>query len=387
MSRFMGPWRQFFLQATDAPHEYCEAAGLMCLSSIAIGRRELDVGRGVRPNLFMMLAGDSSVARKSTSVSFSKLMVEAVEPDRVGPRDYTVEALMKWMGQKDPTTQKGRNKVVLFAEEFGSDLARMEAYATTMPTDFCALYDGDSFEKIRAGNPTPLVIERPRVNLFAAAAYQMLATYLRSKDWLNGYLMRFLYVAPGATRPKNYLPPPWPKQDFDNARIALTVLRDDIVRAKFARLPFDPAAQKEMTNWTMSVDKFASGLKDSMGAQHTYVSRFGVNVQKLALLYQLDIDPSVPVSVTAVRQALDFASNVCWPSFQHVYERTTSDDFMSALSSALEALRSNGPMMKKDLEARFRSRVVRGMIDHLIWSGHVLTTKTADGELLTLKRG
>lgn len=381
MSRFLKPWRHFFLQATDAPHEYCEAAGLMCLSNISIGRRELDVGRGVRPNLFMMLAGDSSVARKSTSVNFSKLMTEAVEPDRVGPRDYTVEGLLKWMAEKDPQTKKGRNKVCLFAEEFGSDLARMEAYASTMPTDFCALYDGESFEKIRAG-ASPLTVERPRVNLFAASAYQMLATYLKARDWLNGYLMRFVYVAPLGMRPKNYIAPPWPQTDFDNARIALTILRDDMVRAKFTRLPFDKQAEQEMIQWTMGVDAFAANLKDSMGAQHTYVSRFTVNVQKLALLYQIDDDPQAPVGVTAVRQALDFASKVCWPSFRHVYETTTADDFSGALSSVVASLR-NGPVLKRDLESRFRSRVIRSVIDHIVWSGHVVVQKREDGELLT----
>jgi hypothetical protein len=235
MSRFLKPWRDFFLAATDAPHEFCEAAGLMCLANVSIGRRELDVGRGTRPNLFMMLVGDSSVARKSTSVSFAKLMTEAVECDRVGPRDYTVEALLKWMSVKDPATNKGRNKVALFAEEFGSDLARMEAYASTMPTDFCALYDGDSFEKIRVGSAQPLVIDRPRVNLFAAAAYQMLSTYLKPKDWLNGYLMRFVYVAPGSARPKNYVTPPWPKAEFENERIALGGKFRDALLAIFHR--------------------------------------------------------------------------------------------------------------------------------------------------------
>jgi hypothetical protein len=385
MSRFLGPWRRFFLQATDAPHEYCEAAGLMCLSNIAIGRRELEVGRGIRPNMFMMLAGDSSVARKSTSVNFCKLMTEEVEPDRVGPRDYTVEGLLKWMAEKDPATKKGRNKVVLFAEEFGSDLARIEAYASTMPTDFCALYDGESFEKIRSGS-APLSVERPRVNLFAAAAYQMLSSHLKAKDWLNGFLMRFVYVAPtvATMRQKNYLAPTWPQRDYDSARVALTVLRDDIVRARFMRLPFSPAAKQEMTKWSMSVDTFAAGLQDSLGAKHTYVSRFSVNVQKMALLYQLDDDPNAPVGINAVRQALEFAGQVCWPSFAHVYERTTSDDFMATLSTALAALRE-GPMMKRDLETRFRSRVVRAVIDHLVWSGHAVLTKGENGELLTLK--
>lgn len=368
MSRFLQPWRDFFLAATDASHEFCEAAGLMCLSGIALGRRELDVGRGVRPNLFAMLVGDSSVARKSTSVSYAKLMLEAVECERVGPRDYTIEALLKWMGQKDPATQKGRNKVCLFAEEFGSDLARMEAYAKTMATDFCALYDGDSFEKIRATAPT-IVIDRPRVNLFAAAAYQMLGTYLHTSDWLNGYLMRFIYVAPTSTRQKNYLSPPWPKQEFDDARISLAVLRDDIVRAKFMRLPFEKAAENDFVNWVKSVDSYASKFSDASGAMHTYVSRFNVNVQKLALLYQLDEDPCAPVSRNAVAQAVVFASTVLWPSFVHVYRTTTRDDYMGALTAILTVLNEEGPQLKRAIETRFRSPIIRKVMEHVIWSG------------------
>jgi hypothetical protein len=332
-----------------------------------------------------MIAGDSSVARKSTSVGFCKRIVEAVEPDRVGPRDYTVEALMKWMAEKDPATKKGRNKVSLFAEEFGADLARMAAYAKTMATDFCALYDGETFEKIRSGSAAPLRVERPRVNLFAAAAYQMLSSYLTSNDWMNGYLMLFVYVAPASLRPKNLIAPQWPQFEYDNARVALTVLRDDIVMHKFKRLPFDPRARSEFEKWTLAVDQYSTGIKDNSGAKHTYVSRFTVNVQKLALLYQIDMDPNAPVSLDAVLRAVDFAGRVCWPSFSHVYESTTRDDFLAALSSVTNAL-SERPMMKHDLEARFRSRVVKSVIDHLVWSGHIIVAKSADGDVCSLKR-
>lgn len=381
MSRFLSHWRTFFWKATDASAEYCEGAGLMALSSIALARRSLDRGRGLAPNLFIMHAGDSSVARKSTSVNLCKLLVDRVDPQRVGPRDYTVEGLLKWMTtEKDPTTGKSRNKVVLFAEEFGSDLARIEAYGSTTFSDFCALYDGNTFEKVRAKAP-PIIVEKPRVNLFAASAYQMLATYLKTRDWLSGYMMRFIYVTPVTSRPKFTLEPPFPKTEFEAAVVAAKVLRDDLAR-HYRTLKLTAPAQQLFEQWAQAVELHTAGLDDNSIA-HTYVARFVVNVQKMALLYQLDLDPDSDITLPAAQQAIDFASSVCWPSFLNVHQRTTTDDFAQLGVLIMDQIKKDGPMLKHHLAEEYRNtRLFRVAIDNLLWGGLLLTSKDSRGDWL-----
>jgi hypothetical protein len=379
LSRFLANWRQFFCKATDASHDYCEAAGLMALSSVALGRRSLSLGRGLQPNLFLMLAGESSVARKSTSVSLARQLLEEVDPTRVGPRDYTVEGLLKWMMEKDPQTGKSKNKVILFAEEFGADLARATAYGPTMTADFCALYDGQSFEKVRA-KAAPFFIDKPRLNLFAASAFHMLTSYLHTRDWLSGYMMRFLYVVPTSSRTPFTLAPAWPKVEFDAAVVSMKVLRDDLKR-QYLTMDFDGNARSAFSQWAVSVTKYAQTAQNE--AFFIYCSRFIVNVQKVALLYQLDIDPMQPISLAAVQQAIQFASNVCWPSFVTTLQKTTRDDVSFVQLSVLHMLRS-GPLSRVQLEPIHRGPAFRKAMDYLVWSGAVVERKSGEQSLYML---
>lgn len=351
MSRFIAPFRQFFFKACDAPVEYGEATALMCLASIAVGRRELDYGRGIRPNLFMMLAGDSTIARKSTCVTMAKDFVQEVDDQRVGPRDFTIEGLLKWMQQKNPATGKTRNKVALFSEEFGADLARMEAYAGTMATDLCALYDGESFEKARAHSGF-IRVERPRVNLFAACAYPFLKRYVKPRDWMGGFFMRFMFVTPTHMRTPYPITPPFPGPEWQQAVVAFKTLRDDLhtSQANYLKLRLDQQAEQY---YASLMQQFTAYAKTLGTVPQTYLGRFSANILKLALLYQIDIDPTSWVTVLAVQQAVQFAMQTCWPSFAETYKQTALGEFETLFHSVYETLRTEGPLLRSELARKY----------------------------------
>lgn len=324
MSRFLGWWRAFFLAATDAPAVYGEGAGLMALSTLALGHRWLNVGQGVRPNLYMLLTGDSSAPRKSTSVRFARQAVEEIAPHLVGPRDYTMEGLYKWMREKDETTGKGRNKFCLFSEEFGSDLARSESYGGTMREDFCGLYDGDDFTKVRAKSDN-FTILKPRVNLLGGVAYPLLTRYCSKDDWFIGFFMRFLFVSPIAMREKTTLQPRFPRGAWATAIGSLQALYDGW-KDSGVGLNLTPAAAAEYARF---VKHLPSDGEDAVIP--VYTARLGPNVLKLALLYQLDIDPDADVGFDAMKHACDFVMYCLWPSFLKAYDVTTATEFESAV--------------------------------------------------------
>lgn len=380
MSRFLSHFRPLFAKTTDAPYSYGEATGLAILSTIALGRRTLDYGQdGIKPNLFMMLVGESSVSRKSTCVNLASSFIEQVDDQRIGPRDYTVEGLLRWMREKDPATNKGRSKVGLFAEEFGGDLARMEAYGTTTAADFCALYDGKSFTKVRSA-AAPIQIDKPRITLFAACAYPMLERYLRPRDWFSGYLMRFLYVMPLGVRPKTTTAPPFPRAEFTMATAALKILRDDL-SSKYMQLQLDSNAKQVF-------DQYVMGLQVPQGTlshiTHTYMSRYSVNLLKLALLYQLDIDPFSHITAQAVHSAASFAINVCWPSFEETYKRTALGDFNGLYMAIVDRLIS-GPLSRQDLgKTFFANEFLDRVVAHMKNNRVVRTFSGPSGEMLQL---
>lgn len=377
MSRFIKPFMQWFLNSTDAPTEFGTAAALYTLSTIALSRRWLTYTDHIHPNLFCMLVGESSVARKSTSVKRSRVLVDEVDPNRIGPNDYTIEGIYHWMQGKDHTTGKGRNKMALFAGEFGADLARMDAYGATVQADFCHLYDGDPIEKVRSGKT--IRIDKPRVNLLAAAAYPMLSRHLGPKDWFNGYLMRFLFVAPLTMRQENIQPPPPRPVEYDKAKAALQLLRDDLVAHQMG-LVLDPAAVKL---YDQSIAYHRSITPKNSHIIVTYAARFWTNILKLSLLFQIDDDPNAPVGYDAMRKSVTFAMNVCWPSFVTAFERTANKDFesMMMLVGALISEAGAAGITRSALSKRFLgSRELPEVLGWLKTGKLVVTRLTMSGD-------
>lgn len=373
-SRFLASWMDFFIQATDAPYEYGLASGLSCLSTVSLGRKWLDAGRGVRPNLYLMLTGPSSVARKSTSVQFAQDAIRAVEPSFVGPSNYTMEGLLKWMS---PAKGEQRNRLCIFSEEFGADLARRQAYAETMDADFCSLYDGTDFTKVRAKSET-IHIERPRVSLFAACAYPLLERYLRADDWHSGFLMRFIFVAPRHMRPAYDPQPKFPDFAWQSAMERLAWIRA-VCEANRGPMVLSPEAQALYEAATATI------RQTIVDADHhlvigTYLGRFGVNVLKLAMLYQLDTEPLAPVGVAAMEDAVNWAMTYVWPGFLKTYEVTTTRDFDAVMKRVVGYLKAPGGILKTDLAQLFMgSKALHDVLRHLQAGGLVRTIEAEDG--------
>lgn len=347
MSHFMGWWRTFFLQATDAPAVYGEASGLMALSTLALGHRWVETGQGISPNLYMLLTGDSTVARKSTSVRFARQAVEEINQELVGPKDYTMEGLYKWMQVKDPATGKGRNKLGLFAEEYGSDLARSEAYGGTMREDMCSLYDGDDFSKVRAKSDS-ITILRPRVNLFGGVAYRLLGQYCTRRDWDTGFFMRFLFVTPIHIREKTILPPKFPRQSWNFAVQQLGMIYD-AMKANDRGLALTPQATQRYSDFLNAIPI----IPGDEGIAPIYIERLKVNILKLALLYQIDRDLHADISYDAMEDACNFATHCLWPSSQIVYKVTTAREFETALTTVVDLARRPDGVTRQEVYRMF----------------------------------
>ena len=384
VSRFIEPFLDWFTATTDAPYEYGQAAALYALSTIALSRRWVSSADHVHPNLFMMIVGGSSVARKSTAVKRSRAMVDEVEPNRIGPTDYTPEGIYRWMQGKDPSSGKSRTRMALFAGEFGADLARMEAYGPTTQADFCHLYDGEAIEKVRATKT--IRIDRPRVNLFAAAAYTMLTRHLGPKDWYTGYLMRFLFVAPLRMRPENKSQPLPDQRRYDAAKVGLQVLRDDLV-ASPGGMQLTPGAAR-LYEQSMTYVRAQHALKTEI--VDTYMARFWTNVLKLALLFQLDEDPQTgAIGFDATKKAVIFAMDVCWPSFQVAFEKTAARDFESLRAIVQQLGRAAGHqgLARHELAERFPFRELSDVVgwlklNQVVSTRNVMLSGTKPDEVL-----
>lgn len=361
-SRFLDKFLTWFANTTDAPFEFGTVAGLSALSTIALGRRWLEYTEPLHANIFGMIVGDSGIARKSTALRRAQLLIEQVEPDRIGPNDYTSESLFQWMRDNKGSNGKGRQKLTLYATELGSDLARMSAYATTMKADFCNLYDCVPIHKTRMGKSVD--IPDPRVSFLGACAYQMMVANLSHNDWATGYLMRFLYVAPINMRQTFTLPPDPQVRLHQNAQNALQTIRDQLFGTKYGMRLSGGAKglyARSMTYHTYFMQQGGDIVR-------TYAGRFWTNILKLALLYQLDEDPSaIEISEEAMRRAVQFGMEICWPSFIVAFEKTAVTTFnnLAMIVGAIIAEAGDKGIFRSTIAHRFMGR--RELTDVLNW--------------------
>jgi hypothetical protein len=378
---FIDLYKEWLDKTTDASNEFVEASALMCLSSIAIGRRYIESTDNTHPNLFLLVVGDSSTPRKSTVVSRAESVVKEVDEGRVGPTDYTSEALFKWMQMKDETTKKTRTKVALFAEEFGSDLARHEAYASTMQSDFCHLYDCKTINKVRVKS-TPVFIDKPRVSLFGGCAYNMMERFLGPKDWMTGYLARFLYVAPINLKPEIKRTPPARPDLRAPAVTELMRIKHELKLHPGGR-QLTPAAEQHYEVLVDQFKAFAQQDPATSGIFSTYAARFGKSLEKLSILYQCAIDPIGDIDLPAITLAGEFALNVCWPSFKQAYNRTAIQDFQSIHDAVVGLIKSSPGVLYKEIgrDPRFSGkRELRAVLEHLVALRQVREVVTGIGD-------
>jgi hypothetical protein len=343
-SIFIDTYLDWFLNSTDAPHIFGESSALMCLSTAALGKRWLRGADKVNPNLYLALVGPSSRARKSTSIKRSREIVEAVIPNRIGPTDYTAEGLFKWMQEKDATTGKSRTRLTLFGSEFSADLARSKGYKNSFRDDITNLYDGFDIEKTRSGFGKNVTILAPRVSLFAAITYEGLKDNTTGTDWQTGFLMRFLYVTPDAWRELRVVPAPEDPLRKQAAIDAFGTLWDMLDCNNPMGLVLSPAAtQMYATAYLAHMRQIEQSKTDDREQPHEiYMQRFWPNVRKLALLFQLDMDPFVDVSDVAMDRALTFAAN-CWEGYRRAHRETTNGDFGTLANIVIETITAAGP--------------------------------------------
>lgn len=370
MSRFLAAFETYFQRSTDAPREFGHTGGLSCLSAIALGRRWIQRGKGIHPNLYWVLVADSSRDRKSTSVELAESVVKAVEPERIGPNDFTPEGLADFM--RPSAGGKPRNKLVVYDPEFGGFLARCtRSFGFGLPSFLCQLYDGQDFRPARRGKCTPVI--EPRVSMLAACAYGMLKRYSDPAFWLNGFWARFVFVTPIAPRETFLLQPPTAMAEFDIACAALANLRREL---KASRGPMTIELEAEQLYSTFA-QSFAEGDDPIIAAQR---ERYLRAIWKLAVLYQVDENPQHPIGTAAVNRAITYISTA-WQAFQRVYNDTEADieldgnEFANVLRRVAEHVKAAGPdgISRREILRIFHRRayLLDAVIDTLIKYGVV----------------
>ena len=385
MSLFLDSYRAHHAQATQAPMEFAEAVGLTCLSTIALRHRWLT--NGLHPNVMMILAGPSTRDRKSTSVELGESLIQEVAPQRLGPTDFTPEALLSYMGKKRPNPDEdgdplpAQNTLLLVQSEFGSLLSLMKlSYGSQLQSTFCDLYDGRSVHRIRQGTKQMRVVD-PRLSILAGCAYRMFELNTSAEDWGSGFFARLSLIT-GSPRDVAYDTKPTMDTTLRGTAATQLAYLYDRIQGNPRSIGIEPAAQALYSSAIRSQWSNLGADLDLRGHRERLVT----SVLRFGLLYQLDHDPDQDIGVPAMEQAIAWgdklwkSAGIVWALCSRDFNRRVMRKVVDSINGAggtlshAEALR-NSHLLAKDFGA---------IINTLLMAGAISQTKGERGAIYKL---
>jgi hypothetical protein len=196
---FVSRYVEYVAEQTDAALEYGEACGLSLLSLAAVQTR-VKLGpygeHGLPMNLYLMLVGDSTRSRKSTSQRIMRTISEWALPGADLPSRVTTEALIELLAKQSP------GAALWTPDEFGVLLAQIgrRDFLRGIEELMLTVYGGDTYTYVKAGDKEVRVND-PHLTVVAASTPEALGMAGPTAQ-VTGLLPRFGVVFPRT------LPPP-----------------------------------------------------------------------------------------------------------------------------------------------------------------------------------
>lgn len=194
-THFLEKVRNYGMQASDAYPEYWHAAAVIALS-IAVNRRCYVRLKQmtVFPNIYAFLLGDSTIARKTTSVKFVRnTILPATDEQRHAlPQNMTPESFIEEMAEKPRSAW-------ILDEAAGLLSGMQKQYMAGFKDLLNALYDNDGYKrKIRGrkNEQKEFDVIDPYLNILFATTPDSLYQNTDPLDLTSGWLFRFLWYHP-----------------------------------------------------------------------------------------------------------------------------------------------------------------------------------------------
>jgi len=193
-------------EITDAPISFFEGLALIALSTILSHKIKwtgTSVMSELKPNLAVILAADSTRARKTESLKIlENLIIGLDEEAAILPQYFSPEALIKVVAERD-----GRNSLLLM-DEIGRFLEGIitKKYMAGAKEILIRLLGGRLRTiKKQTISHGKVAIYDPCLTAIGTATIESLRTSLDVRDLLSGFSSRFLFIAPEKFRPRKSL--------------------------------------------------------------------------------------------------------------------------------------------------------------------------------------
>ena len=188
---FVERYIEWACEQTDAPRQYHEAAAFFVLSSLLAGRVTLESSIGtIGLNLWIMILGNTTLTRKTTSMQLALRLVESVDEDvMLATEEGSIEGIL------DSLSTRPKRPSVFYRDEIAGMLKGMarKDYLAGMLETFTKLYDGNTVKRLL--RKLQLTVHDPVFLIFGGGIKDAILANVTSEHVTSGFLPRFLFIS------------------------------------------------------------------------------------------------------------------------------------------------------------------------------------------------
>ncbi len=347
---------------SDAYPDYAHCAALWILSACTQGKAVLELAQGeIRPNLWFMLFGLSSVSRKSTVLGFAKRKYETCTGDYIANHEYSIQGYYE-----DLEDHRVRNFI---RDEAAGQLHNMhKKHNDGMVQVECLVYDGQSITKKLAskkGKKDEVHVRDPYVTKLDATTPDNYFSAINTDDLHSGFVPRYLYCHPKYQRPRM----PLRMADGDTTDdteliIAISSIWDHFTRCETISFTvYDDA----MNYYNQCVEQMEDRIMEtgdnllSMGW-----ARNQVHILKIAMLLEIGmVRVSTHISLETMQEAVRVVTEYFLPMFMETAGRIQHTDLYNKIEKVRDVLLKNNGTVDRSTLLRY-SRLLKDDFDKVI---------------------
>jgi|GEM_PF-4295301 len=346
ITRFM----QYGSEISDAYRDYWFAGAIFALAVATDKKLKFELGQDtIYTNVYIYIAGGSTLARKTTALKKSVRMIEESMGGRLGiskvPNEFSPEAFIEHMDQF--------NHAPWIRDEAAGVLSLMRKdYMRGFKDTLMQLYDCTPITRMlrtsqRKAEKTSFNIADPFLNVFFASTDAALGANTEANDALSGFLARFMFFYPQGEK-DGYMPlRKGTARHSELEEIAREQLRgivelmDSIPDC--VDMNYTPDAQAYYEEWQERREKELARLKDGFSSQ--IFGRLMPAVVKLAVLFEVGspgFNPSKPIGLASFQEACRLADEYFLPMSRAVYDLVGQTEEKNVIDKIVAYLKRNG---------------------------------------------
>ncbi len=264
---------------TDTPDEFLITSGLIICSSVLGKNVWMNVGlQKLRPHLWAIILGKSSVLRKSTNISLAKRLLSEVDPALVFSNEITPETFIECLSENP-------HGLFHFGEIGGFMKNCEKTYMAGFKQLLTDLYDCPEVykrtRKNKKGEPVDFIINEPTINILGASTFDWFIGATKDDDLYSGFLPRFLFCSKQVrTKQKLVFPQNPDKELSGKLNKQLHSLRQNWKGEK----NLSKEASEKYSYWSQQIDQELQSQE--MDKLSLFYTRLEVMALKMAIIIQ-----------------------------------------------------------------------------------------------------